>query len=124
MKGMIRYLCKLASVNRSSYYTWLKAEKNRIEREQKDEADFLLIKDIHDSRNGKSGGRAIRMILENVYGVVMNLKKIYRLMKKFNLQTKIRRANPYKKIAKATQEHHTCPNRLNRQFVQTDPGMV
>ncbi len=124
MKGMISYFCKLASVNRNSYYAWLKAETNRMERERKDEADFKLIKDIHDSKHGKLGGRAIKMILENVYGVVMNLKKIYRLMKKYNLQTKIRRANPYKKIAKATQEHNTCPNLLNRQFVQTDPGMV
>ena len=124
MKGMISYLCKLAEVNRNSYYAWLKAETQRMERERNDEADFLLIKDIHGAKHGKAGGRAVKMILENGYGVVMNLKKIYRLMKKFNLQTKIRRSNPYKKMAKATQEHHTCPNLLNRQFVQTDPGMV
>lgn len=121
---MIAYLCQLASVNRSSYYAWLKADTKRMERERKDEDDFKLIKEIHDSRQGKSGGRDIRMILQNVYGVVMNLKKIYRLMKKFNLQTKIRRANPYRKMSKATQEHRTCPNLLNRQFVQTEPGKV
>ncbi|WP_408008511.1 transposase [Pseudalkalibacillus sp. A8] len=67
-----------------------------MEREQEDEEDFKLIKEIHDSKYGKSGGRGIKMILENEYGVVMNLKKIYRLMKKFNLQTKIRRVRPKK----------------------------
>ncbi len=37
---------------------------------------------------------------------------------------KIRRANPYKKIAKATQEHLTVPNYLSRAFQQEEPGKV
>ncbi|MDR4325380.1 IS3 family transposase, partial [Bacillus pseudomycoides] len=43
------------------------------------------------------------------------------VMRKYNLVTKIRRANPYKQIAKATQEHKTCPNLLQRQFNQEEP---
>ncbi len=54
-------------------------------------------------------------------GICMNLKRIYRIMRKYNLVTKIRRATPYKHIAKATQEHKTCPNLLNRQFNQEEP---
>lgn len=120
---MVTYLCELANVKRKSYYAWLRAEGKRDEKEQNDEADFQLIKEISDSKNNKSGGRDIKMILENDYGIVMNLKKIFRLKRKYNLQTKIRRSNPYKKIAKATQEHRTCPNILNRQFVKSAPGM-
>ena len=54
----------------------------------------------------------------------MNHKKILRLMRKFNFFAKIRRANPYKNIAKATQAHRTVPNLLNRQFTQDEPGKV
>ncbi|PMC39317.1 hypothetical protein CJ195_05135 [Bacillus sp. UMB0899] len=57
------------------------------------------------------------MVLENDYFTVMNLKKIYRIMNKFNLRSKIRRSNPYKRMAQATQEHRTCANILNRNFV-------
>lgn len=64
------------------------------------------------------------MRLENIYDVKMNLKKIYRIKTKFNLETKIRRKNPYRKLAKATQEHRTCPNILNRNFIQSGPGMA
>ena len=46
----------------------------------------------------------------------MNHKKVLRLMKKYNLLAKIRRKNPYKKIQKATQEHSTAPNLVNREF--------
>lgn len=54
----------------------------------------------------------------------MNPKKIRRLMRKYNFFAKIRRANPYKTIAKATQEHKTLPNKLNREFVQDEPGKI
>lgn len=54
----------------------------------------------------------------------MNPKKIRRLMRKYNFFAKVRRANPYKNIAKATQEHKTLPNRLNREFTQDEPEKV
>jgi putative transposase len=38
-------------------------------------------------------------------------------MKKYILLAKIRRKNPYKQIQKATQEHRTAPNLVNREFV-------
>nr|WP_318686687.1 hypothetical protein [Peribacillus simplex] len=44
------------------------------------------------------------MVMGNDYSAVMNHKKIRRLMEKYNLFAKIRRSNPYRKIAKATKE--------------------
>ena len=46
----------------------------------------------------------------------MNSKKVRRLMKKYSLKTLIRIKRPYSKIARATQEHRTCKNILNRNF--------
>ncbi|WP_084822283.1 IS3 family transposase [Bacillus sp. SA1-12] len=46
-----------------------------------------LIKQIYDEKSGKSGERDIRMVLENDYFTVMNLKKFYRIMNKFNLKS-------------------------------------
>ena len=37
-------------------------------------------------------------------------------MKKYHLLAVIRRKNPYRLIQKATQEHQTAPNVLNREF--------
>lgn len=48
--------------------------------------------------------------------IVMNHKKVLRLMKKYNILSVIRRKDPYSKIRKATQEHRTCSNILNREF--------
>ena len=48
--------------------------------------------------------------------VVMNHKKVYRFMKKYDLLAKIRKRNPYKQIQHTTQEHSTTKNILSRHF--------
>lgn len=121
---MTRYLCEIAEVSLSGYYRWLRAEEHRQLRQAADERDLALIKLHFDALNGKAGALVIKMRLEQISGVVMNHKKIRRLMHKFNLVAKIRQANPYRKMAKATQEHQTCPNLLKRHFDQGEPEKV
>lgn len=59
--------------------------------------------------------RMLTMDLKSKW-IIMNSKKVRRLMLKYSLKTKIRVKNPYAKIAKATQEHRTCKNIINRKF--------
>ncbi|MEC0302189.1 IS3 family transposase [Terribacillus saccharophilus] len=121
---LVQYFCELAEVSRSGYYNWLKSGYARLKRERTDEADYNVIKKVYDQRNGRVGALQIKMILENDELILMNHKRIRRIMKKYNLLCKIRRANPYKQIAKATQEHKTCANKLERQFDQQEPNKV
>jgi len=87
-------LCQIAGVSTSGYYKWLARDKN------KDEDDCLIIKEIFDKGKGKLGWRSIKMRLESDYDLVMNHKKIKRIMRENRLITKIRRKNPYKMIMK------------------------
>ena len=57
-------------------------------------------------------------------GVIMNHKKILRIMNKYQLITKIRRRNPYKMIMKKSQEHRTFENKLNRAFTVFAPFKI
>ncbi|WP_306471767.1 IS3 family transposase [Bacillus pseudomycoides] len=102
---MVHYFCELADVSRCGYYAWLRKIDIHIEKEVNDEKDYELIQEIFNRKKKKCGARFIKMTLENTKGITMNLKRIFRIMRKYNLMTKIRRANPYKQIAKATQEH-------------------
>ena len=64
------------------------------------------------------------MTLENQFGIIYNLKRIRRIMKKYQIVCPIRKANPYRRMMKATHEHRTLPNLLNRNFKQGIPGKV
>jgi transposase InsO family protein len=60
------------------------------------------------------------MLIKSEYNLIMNHKKVLRLMKKYNLLSIIRKKKPYSKIIKATKEHRTCNNILNRNFSWLD----
>lgn len=110
-------LCRIADVSRSGYYQWLK----RADEMDKDYEDYLLVKEIFDKGKSKYGFRTIKMGLKREKKMVLNHKKIIRIMKKYGLVTKIRRRNPYKAIMKKTAEHRTFANQLDRAFTQTIP---
>ena len=56
--------------------------------------------------------------------VNMNLKKIRRLMKKYRLLCPIRKANPYRRMAKALKTSNVAPNLFERQFEAHGPRKV
>ena len=79
----ISYMCQIAGVSRSGFYTWMSAAPARQKREDHDKADFALILDAYRFRGYAKGARSIHMRLLHV-GIIMNVKKIRRLMNKYN----------------------------------------
>ncbi|MDP2665635.1 MAG: IS3 family transposase [bacterium] len=108
-------LCELANVSRSGYYQWLR----HADEPDKDYPDYLLIKNVFDAGKWKYGWRSIKMRLP-----AMNHKKIQRIMRKYDLVTKVRKRNPYKAIMQKRLEHRVFPNILDRAFDQTVPFTV
>lgn len=122
----ISYLCQIAEVSRTGYYNYF-SNKSRNIREQielKDSEKYGLVKKAYDFKNRKKGARQIKMTLEKEFKIVMNLKCIRRIMRKYNLACPIRKANPYRRMMKATKEHTTLSNLLNRDFKQNIVGKV
>ena len=121
---MVKYLCQIADVSTSGYYKFLKSTDLRKYREANDLKTKQIILKAFNHRGYKKGSRSIKMTLENEFGIKMNRKKIQRIMRKYNIVCPIRKANPYKRMAKATQEHRVVENKLNREFKQNIPGKV
>ncbi|GIO16887.1 hypothetical protein J19TS2_64420 [Cohnella xylanilytica] len=121
---MTRYLCELLNVSRSGYYNYLKAAEARKERARLDAEAGELIKKAFDRRGFKKGARSIKMVLEHEFNVIYNRKRIRRHMQNLDLVCPHRRPNPYRLIAKATQEHRIVPNKLQRDFKKEIPGLV
>ena len=115
-------LCDTAGVSRSGYYHYLSTENLRLKREKQDRQDFLIILKAYQYRGYDKGARGIYMRLLHMRPPVnMNVKKIRRLMKKYNLFCPIRKANPYRRMAKAMASAYVAPNLLNREFETQGP---
>lgn len=118
-------MCQIAGVSRSGYYAWIKAAPKREAQEEKDRKDFDLILDAYKHRGYDKGARGIHMrLLHMDPPILMNIKKIRRLMDKFNLTCPIRKANPYRMMAKALKTSNVAENLLQREFECYGPRTV
>lgn len=118
-------LCRTAGVSRSGYYNWLHSADVREKRETADLEDFQLILDAYRFRGYDKGARGIQMrLLHLVPPVIMNIKKIRRLMSKYGLFCPVRKANPYRRMAKALRTNHVADNLVNREFEDHGPRKI
>ena len=111
----ISVLCEIAGVSRSGYYNWISKEPVRKARDDSDQKDFELVLEAYRFRGYNKGARGIHMRLLHM-GIIMNVKKIRRLMQKFGLKCPIRKANPYRRMAKALATSNVAGNIVNREF--------
>lgn len=121
----ISMLCDIAGVSRSGYYRWVNAAEHREKQELKDRADFEIILKAYNHKGYSKGAKGIYMnLIHQEEPIVMNLKKIRRLMKKYNLICPIRKANPYRRMAKALKTSNVAENIVNREFTTHGPRKI
>lgn len=123
---MVSYLCEIAGVSRAGYYNYWKTASQ--ERRDKKEAEDQLVKETilkaYHFKGRYKGARQIKMTLQGEFDTTYNVKRIRRIMNKYEIICPLRRANPYKRMMKATKEHRVVSNLLNREFKQSTPGKV
>lgn len=124
-KLSVKELCSVAGVSRSGYYAWLKAAPARERQEQQDREAFDQILTAYRLHGYTKGARGIYMALLHMEPpVIMNLKKIRRLMDKFHLSCPYRGPNPYKQLIRRLKSGQTADNLLHREFEAYGPRMV
>lgn len=111
-------LVEITEVSRSGYYKWLKRD-GVCEIDCRDEELIPFILKIFNEHRGNYGRKRIKIELKNKYGLVVNEKRISRIMRKYGLQCKIRR----KRFKSRPQPHGTIPNILNQNFKAIKPGI-
>ena len=120
-------MCQIAGVSKSGFYSYLKKKKDPSSylqrKEEQDKRDFDLILQAYRYKGYDKGSRGIRMRLLHM-GIRMNRKKIIRLMKKYHLFCPIRKANPYRRLARALKSSNYAGNLLERHFEDYGPGYV
>ena len=121
----VKMLCEIAGVSRSGYYNWVHSADKRTEKELQDRADFELILEAYSFRGYDKGAQGIYMRLLHMDSpIVMNVKKIRRLMKKYGLICNVRKANPCRRMAKAIKTNNIADNLVKREFEKYGPRKI
>jgi putative transposase len=113
----IQKLCEIAGIRKSSFYKW----RNRKEsaNEQFNKELIPLIKDAYQERDGILGYRQMTIKLNREHNLIVNHKRIYRLMGILHLQSVCRKKR--KNYIPSTPEI-TADNVLNREFTADQFG--
>lgn len=110
-------MCQLMGINRNSYYSYQRRERNRPEdREHQEQLEW--IKKVAESSQYTYGSRRMRKAL-NALGYPVGIRKTQRLMKEAGIFVRYR-----KKYKVTTNSNHKKPlfeNVLNRQFTIDRP---
>ena len=117
-------LCQLASVSESGDYKWVNTTKQRQLRLTNELSDYHLIKAIFFKKKQVAGYRTIVMNLLSQYGVIMNPKKVKRIMLKYNLICTIRKKKTYMNTFNQKKIENTYDNLLNTTFDCQIPGAI
>ena len=109
-------MCAVLEISKRTYYKYKNAD-------DPDYLDYTMIKKVFDDSKGTYGYRRIVEGLLLKYGVVMNGKKVLRIMKKYNLMAEYIRKSK-KKNKNERIEDNVKPNLLNRNFTTDAPNKV
>ena len=108
----VKQLCKSLGVSRSGYYAYLeRPKKNTNDRDRK---DIETIQRIYKKNKGTYGAKRISGELRTE-NYIINHKRVARLMREMNIQSKIRRKK-YTKEEKTKVGGYIYPNLLERDF--------
>lgn len=111
-------MCRVLDVKEQAFYKWRKnpPQKDKLAKEQ---ALRDKIKIIHAESHKTYGRTRIDRELKD-QGVVVNHKKISRIMREENLVAKA--AKKFKATTDSAHSNPTAPNILDRNFVATEPN--
>lgn len=108
-------MCDVLNIGIKNYYKY----RNQ---DDIDYYEYLVIKLVFDESKGTYGYRRIEEGLKLKFGLIMNHKKVHRIMKKYYLKpTYIKRIRPnsFKRI-----EENVKPNIVNRKFNVDTPNKI
>lgn len=109
-------MCAVLNISYKTYYKY-------INKEDPDYYDYLIVKEIFDDSKGTYGYRRIVDGLIQKYGVIMNGKKVLRIMRKYNIQAEYIRKAKIKHKNKRI-EDNVKPNLLSRNFTTDELNKV
>jgi transposase InsO family protein len=121
-KYSVVLLCKIAGVSKSGYYKWVKSNENLSTKQIEDQYIVSKIIECHEDPdiNESYGYGRVKTWLYREYSLIVNHKRVYRLMKENGIRAKIR-VKRWKYFGRK-EPYIISDNHLNREFSASYPN--
>lgn len=110
-------MCDLLQISRAAYYAWI----HRSTCPEREDSRKKLIEAVYQASHRTYGYRRIQISIVQKYGVIINSKAILRLMNQMGIHS-IARKRRFLTKRSDLQNYHCYPNRLNREFLASQPN--
>jgi putative transposase len=110
-------MCDLLQISRAAYYAWI----HRSTRPREEDSRKKLIEAVYQASHRTYGYRRIQITVGQRYGVNINHKAVLRLMNQMGIHS-IARKRRFLTKKSDLQNYHCYPNRLNREFLASQPN--
>jgi len=118
-------LLKRTGISRSSYYSILRNDEygtSLQQRSEQDDKDIEVIRQVMEYRGYRKGIRQIYMMMDTVASKQFSIKKIRRLMKKYDVHSGLREKKQSRIEARKNLAEHKKPDLLKRRFRLAGPN--
>ena len=112
-------MCQIAKISKSSYYNWLNKKYSEQELEIME-----MVKQIYWANNGDLGYRRITMELRRKFNLLVNHKKVLRIMQDFGLKSKIRKTKKHATAQRKNENWTIAENILKSNFKVNKPNSI
>ncbi len=123
----VKRVLKKLGISKSVYYELLNNESYGMsyrKREERDEEDIRTVRQVLEYKGFSKGIRQVYMLMPHVAGKQFSIHRIRRLMKKYGIETAIRRPSKNRKAMKELIERNRKSNLLLRRFRLHRPNEV
>ena len=118
-KLSISKLCNIAKVAKSSFYRWVNKENSELDIEIEE-----LVKQIYWANNGELGYRRVTMELRRKFNLIVNHKKVLRIMQELGLSSKIRKTKKHAVAQRKNENWTLAENLLKSNFNASEPNTI
>ncbi|PPA88974.1 IS3 family transposase [Brevibacillus laterosporus] len=91
----ITLLCKITKVSRSGFYKWISREKHPFSKQLVNEKLREMIMECYQEVYDIYGYLRIKVWLFRRYGLKVNHKRVYRIMRELGIQARIRKKRKF-----------------------------
>ena len=117
-------ILELIGICKTPFYLYTHEERYGLSVEERDALDEPYVRQAFEYKGFRKGSRLVYMLIPKLSGRKIGIDRVRRIMRKYGMESKIRRPNAHREGSRKYLEEARKPNLLRRMFRLHRPNEV